>query len=870
MGRNIFLLSDGTGNSARKLFRTNVWRTYQALDLSGTAQVAYYDNGVGTSSFKPLALLGGTFGWGLKRNVLDLYVFLCRNYQNGDRIYGIGFSRGAFTIRVLTQFVLSQGLVKEISSDEDLRHKTRQLFREFRRGRTTRLGVATAARAVRDFFLRPFRSRTVEVERVEEIAFLGLWDTVDAYGLPIDELKTGIDRYLWPLALEDRCLDERIKKACHALALDDRRTTFHPLLWDESDEAPFPREDHTDRERLTQVWFAGSHTNVGGGYPDDGLSYVSLRWMVHEAAKRGATFKADTLAEIEAQARPYGWLYDSRAGLAAYYRYGPRRLDPPRDKQGAVIPCPKIHESVIWRMIAGTDGYVPLSLPSNLLVLTDTPSISQGGSADAQHPPTSNVQGFEAYFASLESCAQTKINVAAAKALPSPGANFTRPDERALELVWDTAWWRRIAYFAALAATPVLVALPLLPPLPNSLDVIFPLAAGLADAPTPAVRLIADFADAILPDIANPWIAGLRVNTWSVFLLVAIVGALLAWGRLLDRRVHNRARAAWDSRWRSGRARWLRERLAQRARLAVIVLAVAVVGAAAAWWRSGVPDEQTTCYVADWVEGCLDSERNLYRILSVAAATVAAISAMCWISLRWMAKRQATSEAEARSLGLLLAYRLRTWRPLVLSYRWLTGKLVPAVFALLMVVAGTFALNRSTAFLMDITGWGCVRGPPERGPGIEGDVTEVKLDISSPCHATGLQLVANETYEVRIGEAKDWRSPDIDPSIVYVSPDGFHSNWRDLPWLTLATPMRRELIHPWFKIILKVGALRSEQYVLDNPTTVITPRRTDQVFLFVNDGIVGLPWVYAWFYRHNSGKATITVKVLKTAPRKLI
>ena len=85
MAKNIILLSDGTGNSAGKLLKTNVWRLYQALDLSSPPkpgqprQIACYDDGVGTSAFMPLALLGGAFGWGLKRNVLDLYTFLCRN-----------------------------------------------------------------------------------------------------------------------------------------------------------------------------------------------------------------------------------------------------------------------------------------------------------------------------------------------------------------------------------------------------------------------------------------------------------------------------------------------------------------------------------------------------------------------------------------------------------------------------------------------------------------------------------------------------------------------------------------------------------------------------------------------------------------------
>ena len=77
--RNIVVLSDGTGNSAASVWRTNVWRMYEALDLSTGAQLACYDNGVGTSTFRPLAILGGALGWGLKRNVRDLYTYICRN-----------------------------------------------------------------------------------------------------------------------------------------------------------------------------------------------------------------------------------------------------------------------------------------------------------------------------------------------------------------------------------------------------------------------------------------------------------------------------------------------------------------------------------------------------------------------------------------------------------------------------------------------------------------------------------------------------------------------------------------------------------------------------------------------------------------------
>jgi uncharacterized protein (DUF2235 family) len=71
MAKNIILLSDGTGNAGARMWRSNVWRLFHSLDLTSSDQVAFYGDGVGTSVFKPLAILGGAFGWGLKRNVLD-------------------------------------------------------------------------------------------------------------------------------------------------------------------------------------------------------------------------------------------------------------------------------------------------------------------------------------------------------------------------------------------------------------------------------------------------------------------------------------------------------------------------------------------------------------------------------------------------------------------------------------------------------------------------------------------------------------------------------------------------------------------------------------------------------------------------------
>ena len=94
--KKIVLFADGTGNSASSPHKTNVWRAYKALDKSPSSnQYAYYDNGVGTSSFTPIAILGLAFGWGLARNVKQLYKFLCQTYSEDSEIYAFGFSRGA-------------------------------------------------------------------------------------------------------------------------------------------------------------------------------------------------------------------------------------------------------------------------------------------------------------------------------------------------------------------------------------------------------------------------------------------------------------------------------------------------------------------------------------------------------------------------------------------------------------------------------------------------------------------------------------------------------------------------------------------------------------------------------------------------------
>jgi uncharacterized protein (DUF2235 family) len=234
MGKRIILLSDGTGNSAAKVWRTNVWRVFESLDLTGSDQVALYDDGVGTSSFKPLAILGGAFGWGLKRNVLDCYKFVCRNYKTkaqyyeelkksvgqeqadaqqkrleDDEIFGFGFSRGAFTIRVVVGLIVEQGLVT-YGSEPELDSKTKAAYRAFRRKFKSRMGVEKIFRWIRDRFVEA--KHDPNQRPVKTIRFLGLWDSVAAYGLPVDEMTRGVSQWIWPLDLPDR----KIESESHA------------------------------------------------------------------------------------------------------------------------------------------------------------------------------------------------------------------------------------------------------------------------------------------------------------------------------------------------------------------------------------------------------------------------------------------------------------------------------------------------------------------------------------------------------------------------------------------------------------------------------------------------------------------------------
>ena len=198
-------------------------------------------------------MLGGALGLGPQaQRARPLHVRL-PNYRTtrsdaADRLFAFGFSRGAFTIRVLVGLIAESGPHPGVKGRE-LERLAKWAYRAYRRQFNPTGGLVTPLRSLRDWLSAGAGNASRRLRQRghvrPEIAFVGLWDTVDAYGLPIDEMTRGWDQWVWPLSMAPRRLPANVEKICHALALDDERHTFHPVLLDERRE---PARDH-DRRR---------------------------------------------------------------------------------------------------------------------------------------------------------------------------------------------------------------------------------------------------------------------------------------------------------------------------------------------------------------------------------------------------------------------------------------------------------------------------------------------------------------------------------------------------------------------------------------------------------------------------------------------
>ena len=372
MPKNIVICADGTGNSTVKGRGTNVFKLYEAVDQNGhrfdstaVQQVAIYHDGVGTESLKWLRIFGGVFGWGLSRNVKQLYGELARVYDPDDRIFLFGFSRGAFTVRTLAGLITSCGILdpKRYPTNYGFWKAVRQAYRHYRRKYQTAVSRLVRGKVtIEDEYLRKEYSVGIEAFADPDrrlIEFIGVWDTVDAVGSPFgiaDVINSLVYRFKFP----DRTLSSEVAHACHALALDEPRQSFKPVLW---------KEQPGDEGRLDQVWFAGSHSNVGGGYPRQGMSLVALDWMMRQAEAHGLRFLPQHRLMYRDGTDVDDKLYDPRAGLGMFYRWKPRNVAELCRKNNVT---PKVHRTVFQRIARNTEGYAPGSVPRESEVVTSS------------------------------------------------------------------------------------------------------------------------------------------------------------------------------------------------------------------------------------------------------------------------------------------------------------------------------------------------------------------------------------------------------------------------------------------------------------------------------------------------------------------
>lgn len=268
--KNIIICSDGTWQSPESDTATHILRIARGIapeDAAGNKQVVFYDWGVGSDG-NPLT--GGATGKGIDKNILDCYRFLVHNYDDGDAVYLFGFSRGAYTVRSLAGLIGNCGILRREHAGRAA--QAYLLYR--RRSRASAPGSSKAAAFRRDY----------AVAGGGRVHFVGVFDTVGALGIPAPFLGSlGTSRYLF----HDTEPGDIINHARHAVSIDENRQDFEPTLW-----TPKAGVD------LQQVWFAGVHTDIGGGYPNRALGDYAGQWLAREADTCGLAFEPHFLDNL--------------------------------------------------------------------------------------------------------------------------------------------------------------------------------------------------------------------------------------------------------------------------------------------------------------------------------------------------------------------------------------------------------------------------------------------------------------------------------------------------------------------------------------------------------------------------------------------
>jgi uncharacterized protein (DUF2235 family) len=405
--KNIVICCDGTGNQINSRL-SNVLKLFRVLQKNAN-QLVYYSPGVGTvgdfDEWQQLKqhvkeFLGVATGYGLDENVLDAYRFLCTHYEPGDSIWLFGFSRGAYTVRVLAAFIYVIGLLRPsqlnladyaFTAYKKASHDSRKSGKlpeadalRMAATQTSEDEVAHGLPAAWEF------ARVAGTQRVT-IKFVGVWDTVASVIVPRP------DRLLLDMQmLRFTRTNPGVEIFRQAIAIDERRRMFRLNRWTEPQT--FKSNPFNDRnwkpQDIRQLWFAGVHADIGGGYPESesGLSKFPLLWMINQAKSAGLrtstaminhlvlgkprtdsnrTYVApDATAELH-KSLTLAWWPLEYIPKRTKWREWPKRLSVlgwylPLGEPRAIPEGARIHGSALDRM-ASVPTYRPVNLPVNFV-----------------------------------------------------------------------------------------------------------------------------------------------------------------------------------------------------------------------------------------------------------------------------------------------------------------------------------------------------------------------------------------------------------------------------------------------------------------------------------------------------------------------
>ncbi|MHA1547973.1 MAG: DUF2235 domain-containing protein [Alphaproteobacteria bacterium] len=307
--KRLIFCCDGTWNRLAADYPTNVLKLAGSIlphDDDGIVQNVFYIEGVGTgrgTSWVAKAIDkvgGGMFGFGLLKNIEEAYRLLAFNYEPGDQIYIFGFSRGAYTARSLAGLIRASGII----SREQIKRLPEAIDRYRKRGQdghpdtpdNCAFRFACSPAVITSDAEHTWRMDAGLIPEGGEplrlkLAYVGVWDTVGALGVPNFLL---ISRWTnRRLKFHDTALSSSVSAARHAVALDERRSSFAAATWKNLDglNAKNPGED--GRPHYQQLWFPGVHGSVGGGGDIVSLSNDTLLWVLQGAVRQGLAIDAD-------------------------------------------------------------------------------------------------------------------------------------------------------------------------------------------------------------------------------------------------------------------------------------------------------------------------------------------------------------------------------------------------------------------------------------------------------------------------------------------------------------------------------------------------------------------------------------------------